>query len=303
MFPFAQQRACVASQSPIFQERAADAAEWTCNANERPGRLNHFVQRCLFRVRRTEATGICYVAVSNRLLLFGLLLFSVAARAQDRGAISGIVALSSSGEALPDVVVTIRFGPGIPRIDGVHLGNPVQTTTDRTGHFLFEDLTPGPYQLTMERAGSPGFVDSRRTTSVTVRPGSVNPQAVPLALSVSFRRTGTVAGTVRDESGKPVAGVPVLLIVAVAGPMQVVLSGSSDPRGEYRLNEVPPGKFRVLAWPERILLGVSSSNELMRQSVPTFYSRTTVERDGSVISLLGGEELNGIDITSQSSIP
>jgi hypothetical protein len=237
----------------------------------------------------------------NRLLLSGLLLFSVAARAQDRGAISGIVALSNSGEALPDVVVTIRFDPGILRIDGVHLGNPIQTTTDRTGHFLFEDLTPGTYQLTMERAGSPGFVDNRRVISVSARPDSVKPPAVPLSLSVSFPRVGALAGTVRDESGKPAAGVPVLLIVDVAGPPQLVLSGRTDARGEYRLNEVPPGKFRVLAWPDRILPGVNSSREPIRQNVPTFYSRTTVEENGSVISLLGGEEMNGIDITLRSS--
>ena len=77
--------------------------------------------------------------------------------------------------------------------------------------------------------------------------------------------------------------------------MQVILSARTDTRGEYRLNEVPPGKFRVLAWPERIL--PIDPDELIRQNVPTFYQRTTVEGDGSAIFLLGGEEINGIDIT------
>ena len=222
--------------------------------------------------------------------------------AQDRGAISGIVALSNSGESPADVVITIRLDTGIVRNSGVALGNPIQATTDRTGLFLFKDLTPGTYQLTMERAGSPGFVDSRRVITVVARPDSVKPAAAPLALSVSFPPIGTITGAVRDESGKGVALVPVLLVVAGAGPMQVVLGGRTDVRGEYKLNDVPPGKFRVLAWPDRILLSVND-RETIRQNVPTFYQRTIAETDGSVISLLGGEEINGIEITLRSSIP
>jgi len=237
--------------------------------------------------------------MTNRLLLFGFLLFSMAAYGQDRGAISGIVTLSSSGEAVENVTVTIRLDPEMINGNGeLVFGNPIQTTTDQTGHFLFKDSAPGTYQLTMERAGSPGFVDSRRF--ITVR---AKAEGAPLAFSVSFPKTGTITGAVQDNSGKPVAGVTVLLVTSAEGPRQSVLGARTNARGEYRLNEVPPGKFKVLASPDMILPGVNDSHEIIRQNVSTFYPRTTVERDASLITLVGGEELNDIDITLQSSIP
>src|SRR5688572_5043190 len=101
-----------------------------------------------------------------RLLLAGMLLFSSEPTGQDRSALSGIVTLSSSSEPVEGVQVTVRLNTTIPRPGGVALGNPIQATTDRRGQFSFTSLNTGQYLLTLDRNGSPGFVNRERNITV-----------------------------------------------------------------------------------------------------------------------------------------
>lgn len=220
-------------------------------------------------------------------LLIGMLLFSSTLRAQEPPALFGTVTITSSGEAAEGVTVTIRWDPGIPDGNGVlHLGAPIQATTDRTGHFSFGSLKEtGPYVLTIDRNGSPGFVDGQRTTWAGVRSDTI-----PLALSATFPRPATISGTVRDSSGKPAPGI-LVMVFASPGLTKIATTGITDARGEYRLNEVPPGEFRILARLQWEVIPIPGQST--RQDVATYYRQA--------IRVSEGEEARGIDITMGSS--
>lgn len=55
--------------------------------------------------------------------------------------------------------------------------------------------------------------------------------------------TGTIAGTIWDAEGKPVAGATVL----VASPLGHTFAAESDSDGRYRISDVPPGRYIPVA--------------------------------------------------------
>jgi hypothetical protein len=54
---------------------------------------------------------------------------------------------------------------------------------------------------------------------------------------------GSIAGTVRDADGKPVAGASVL----VSSPLGHTYTAESGPEGRYRITDVPPGRYVPVA--------------------------------------------------------
>jgi hypothetical protein len=123
--------------------------------------------------------------------------------------------------------------------------------TDRRGRFVFTGLAPAnDYELT---AGKAGYLDGAygRRPFRTTETSLINLESGQWlqTADIALARLGSIAGTVVDERGEPVAGVYVRVLAQVraagrhhlaAGP--VVLT---DDRGRYRMPFLPPGRYVV----------------------------------------------------------
>jgi len=171
------------------------------------------------------------------------------------GAISGVVTDGVTGLPLEGAVVQLSGGGGVAVVPvsggGVAAPRPGQIT-DARGRFIFTHLPAFPdYALSASRAGYmpggykrvPGVLS---VTRIALRDGEWVTNA-----DVKLWRPASISGTVRDELGEPVVGVPVraLVTVQVAGRGQRAAGPTTetDDRGVYRLAGLQPGTYVIQA--------------------------------------------------------
>ena len=173
------------------------------------------------------------------------------------GAISGVVTIAGADET-----------PA--RSARVTLSGPVSqtTTTDERGRFLFRALPPGRYTV---RARKPAYL----TAAYGARWYGEEPTPIPLGdgetsePALRLVRGGVVTGTVRDEHGRPMPGVPVSVLRFAydyaTGERTLRPYGDggnrrTDDRGEYRIWALPPGEYVVVAAPSFVQSAFNASD-------------------------------------------
>jgi protocatechuate 3,4-dioxygenase beta subunit len=169
--------------------------------------------------------------------------------AADPAAIRGQV-VDQDGRGLPHAFVRL-FPRGVP--GALRAGR-----ADAGGRFEFADLAAGAFRVT---AYVPGYTASRGDELVS--PGFTILGSGPLVtlapaqerdgLEITLTRLGVIAGRVLDELGDPVEGARVQLLQVgyQAGRRRLVPAGGAerltDDRGEYRLHDLPQGRYIVSA--------------------------------------------------------
>ena len=127
------------------------------------------------------------------------------------------------------------------------------TVTDDEGKFSFADLPSGRFGVTAEK---PGFPRSSYGASRPFRAGNGvflqdGQQVRDLVLTLG--RGGAITGTVYDERGEPMPGVPVMAWeyrTALNGDRTLEFSSgfetvNTDDRGVYRVYGLPPGEYTI----------------------------------------------------------
>jgi hypothetical protein len=160
--------------------------------------------------------------------------------AQDAGGdfhLSGTVTNSQTGQPVKQALILVRApGPG-------RLSHQIPVLTDGVGNFSLTGLAAGTYSLTVQKNGytsDPGM----QLTSLVLGPSrdGVALRLVPL---------GIIAGKVTDNEGDPVPGVSVRALHAVLQDGRRSFnedrSVSTDDRGQYRLWNLPPGDYYIVA--------------------------------------------------------
>jgi beta-lactamase regulating signal transducer with metallopeptidase domain len=185
---------------------------------------------------------------------------------------------------------------------------------DANGQFTIRDLAPGQYTL---EAGRPGFFDNPgNQTIASVEAGKAVTAAVPL------RPGATITGRVKSAVGKllPNTTVTAFLITYINGKIvpQAQASQTTDDRGEYRLFWLPPGDYALLADPPRYPLspvpqalvpatgiGPGAAPPQVTLATPpftrTFYPQALTTTEAQFLSIKGGDQLSGMDITVQKA--
>jgi hypothetical protein len=103
--------------------------------------------------------------------------------------------------------------------------------------------------------------------------------------------TGTIAGTLTGQDGKPLAGVRVAAMVVPDtvstsdDTLVFVNLARTDDQGRYRLEDVPPGRYFITAG---------------FVNVPTYYPGVTARSDATVVVIRAGANLPGIDFSAAS---
>jgi protocatechuate 3,4-dioxygenase beta subunit len=125
---------------------------------------------------------------------------------------------------------------------------PVPMLVNGRGQFVFHDLPGGAVTL---RATSPGYIGS----GSGVRSAGSDPVPVTLAdgqhiadVTIRMWRFASLEGAVRDESGDPIADVPVHLLQRTVGERRVVPGrvATTDDRGVFRFASLEPGRYLVV---------------------------------------------------------
>jgi protocatechuate 3,4-dioxygenase beta subunit len=120
---------------------------------------------------------------------------------------------------------------------------PRSVLTTGEGYFLFRDLPAGRYSVAATAFGY-------QSNTYPLQIVEVTDSERPASASIRLWKHGSISGTVVDERGEPVAGVPVTALRRrVAGGGLVLRYDSpgveTDDRGAYRIAELPPGHYVI----------------------------------------------------------
>jgi hypothetical protein len=233
----------------------------------------------------------------NILLALSLLLQAAAAPAPaPAGSVSGHVYGLDTGAPLKRAQVTLHSQG---RRDGVRGGGPRSsepygTSTDAQGFFQFQNLPAGSYAI---QCGKTGYISAGYGQRSTRDAGALLILADGQQLrdiDIRLVRAGVVSGTVVDEDGEPLARANVQLLARrfLRGHVQATpsVAASTDDRGQYRIFNVPPGKYYAQA-----SLGEFGSRNMTY--APALYPNATSLREAQRIDIINGNEVSRIDFT------
>ncbi|HEX5069811.1 MAG TPA: carboxypeptidase-like regulatory domain-containing protein, partial [Vicinamibacterales bacterium] len=168
-------------------------------------------------------------------------------------------------------------------ITGGGLAGNVSAVSDDSGRFRFVDLAPGRYTVAVSKPAYLPMVygatrPGRPGTAIAVSAGQTVNVRVPLS------RGAVITGTIRDQFGQPMAGMPVTVsraedVTALSGgilltPNEVV----TDDRGVYRAFGLTPGEY-VVSTTQRNATG--GDTQRMTQTAIDARTRTLEQRFGA----------------------
>jgi len=120
-----------------------------------------------------------------------------------------------------------------------------QATTDENGRFVFPEIPPGTYLLTVQ------YDPARPWQALPLPDVTVEPGATRADLEIPFQRGVLVTGEVRDEADeKPIVGVELYAALPCVGGQERSL-GRTDAEGRFRFYTLPgQADVRVFTVPE-----------------------------------------------------
>ena len=245
------------------------------------------------------------------LLLSFVVLWQAQAGAQtvaQAAGLEGVVTRSGTTEPVARARVLVTSADGVD-------APATLTRTDDTGRFVVPGLPAGQYRVVVERDG---YIRSMTPVAVTGR--------APTAAAIALTPTGVITGRVVDAQGNPASRA----FVRVTGGRQTY-EGQTNDLGEYRIFDVPSGKYVVSASlylapriegtmlirptpPSPYAPGEGQAMlplarmvqagdyidpmALMREAyVPVYYPGTTDVSGATTLELNAGATLAGIDMT------
>ncbi len=211
------------------------------------------------------------------------------------GSIKGRVVAVDDGQGMGKVILNLV--PAERRDEG----RPVTVRTLPDGNFEFKQVTPGRYRLFATRNGyarqgygqKPGSEnDLASATPLDVRSGETLNN-----INLSLLRGGAIEGRVLDQDGEPVARIQASLIRAryVQGRRVLQPAGSdqTDDRGQFRIYDIPPGTYYLMATPR--VFGITDENRAVYP--PIYFPGVLDPQEAAKVKMVSGGELRGYDLT------
>jgi hypothetical protein len=231
-----------------------------------------------------------------RLYLSALILFSSLALSQTsnapptKGQIEGSVVSAMGGRLLPRALVILR-----------NLKAKSQTLgrADDNAHFVFDRLDPGSYQIL---GGKPGYyADEHKRSMQTVVDLAAG--AVVKDVVVRLLPLGVISGRIVDEANDPVRDVEIRLLAVEHYRGREFLntmgSATSDDRGEYRIFDIGPGRYYLLAehnvskeWKKQTGMAPQKGSRLDIAYPPLMYPGTSDMLQAQKLVVNAGDDLH-----------
>lgn len=160
------------------------------------------------------------------------------------GVIIGRVVDIDSGEPIAGARVGINAASAGRTMTGGSASDTV--LADSQGRFYFSELTPGTYAVASAMTNSAPFVIQSPARHI-----SINRNQTISNVEVVAMRTAWIAGRVTDEAGQAVAGMSVWAYrrtgVGSQSAFTVATAATTDDRGDYTIDPLPPGEYLVCA--------------------------------------------------------
>ncbi|HLJ90257.1 MAG TPA: carboxypeptidase-like regulatory domain-containing protein [Candidatus Angelobacter sp.] len=232
----------------------------------------------------------------------------------DAGPLSGLnLALAEPSSLAGRVINSVSNDPvpgarvflGENRDNGIP--EPKESTlADASGYFSFKNVKPGYYTLSAAHKGylaaQSWMTSSEEASSDPAATGETKLKDIPVRMTPASVITGKILG----EDGEPLPNAIVLAISARFARGRMILTPTgrvyTDDRGEYRLYDLPPGRYYVSAIFRRMNAGrertalLESSVPLDAGYAPTYYPKATQFSDAMPLNLAPGGTLQGIDV-------
>jgi hypothetical protein len=209
--------------------------------------------------------------------------------------VSGTVVRLDTGEPLKKANVTLQS----------HASTTLNVfyLTDEQGHFVFENIPPGSYNLQVSRNG---FVDAEYGQKKPGAPGAIltlEPGQRMTDLFFKLARTAAISGHVFNEDGEPIARAEVITYRASKHPGREQ-RGDDQPvltndLGEFRAFGLSPGLYYLAVNCKAEDWGQSPSpvpKQKLTNAYPTsYYPNTTDTRKAQAIAVGPGDEIRSVD--------
>jgi hypothetical protein len=207
---------------------------------------------------------------------------------QDKAGLSGTVFNAATGEPVRKARLTLRLNS-----TAAEAPPPVTVGTDDAGKFEFVDIAPGAYRLLARRDGFAQVeLGARARDAVLLGPGDRKTE-----FQVKLVPHGVIAGVITEPDGDPVRNMPVnLMLYRYTTRGRELAEGrgaSTNDLGEYRIFDVPPGKYFIRASPGRMRVG--SGPEDTEFYSTAFYPGAPDAAGARQIELAAGQQLTGFN--------
>jgi protocatechuate 3,4-dioxygenase beta subunit len=191
------------------------------------------------RLRSCAAVRVTTLAVGG-LLWVGLCVGQTKSESGATGIVTGRVVQDSGGQGIRKVVVELRD------TEGGEVSQGYKTATDAAGGFRIEGVEAGKYNVEISRTG---FIPVKKGEwSITVSAGKESSPVV-----YKMQAAGVISGKVVDGDGDPVGDISVDAMLVgksgVANPDGDAGRGVTNDLGEYRIANLKPGQYVVIATP------------------------------------------------------
>ena len=211
--------------------------------------------------------------------------------------------------AIAGRVLDANTGLGIARANvslkalDAKAGPAMWMRTSNTGDFAFDNLQPGLYTASAERAGYSGTVSADLTIGSQRRIYLEKDQNVT-DFVVRLAPHSVITGKVIDDADDPVAFAAVHALRCTMTAYEPVCESASigitNDLGEYRLAYLPPGRYLVRAensaYRENLTPGNAVGRDAESQLVSTYFPQTGDPVLASVIDLGAGKQVGGIEV-------
>lgn len=187
------------------------------------------------------------------------------------------------------------------RVSAAEIQENRTASTGSDGKFEIRDLPAGSYNVSLTRSGY------LRLSYGQKRPGDP-PGRLELAegqivsdLNFTLPRMSVISGRVFDEVGEPISGVSVMPLQMrfFEGKRKLVPLGgiaSTDDTGQYRLLQLEPGEYYVMATARETWESDTTPKETL-SFAPTYFPSVAAPSAAQRVKLAAGQEAAGTDIS------
>ena len=229
---------------------------------------------------------------------------------KDRCTLSGVVTSMQTGEPLKKATLHLTLRNTSRNTNGVFEQTGYSGTSGPDGSFKFESVEPGEYSLIGEKPGyiRTSYGSKNGMTGGTMITLSTGQQITDVKMQLVAQ--ATITGRVLDDDGDPVSGVMVQAMrrTSVQGGKTRYFphgSGNTDDTGSYRIPNLTPGKYYILAQGTRNqMMGMrekpAEPGKPVMRPVRTYYPSSLDRTGASAVDLKAGQEMPGVDIRQRS---
>lgn len=180
------------------------------------------------------------------------------------------------------------------------------TRTDNEGRYQFLGLPPGSYLVSFQKARYANASLGQTSPDTTGRPLTLTAGQALEGADLAMQRAAAVTGRVVDDLGEPLQGAIVMAMKpgyretgrALVG---AGLSAVTDDRGQYRLAQLPPGDYYIVAQERGDAFGSMADADI--GLAITAYPAATETRAARAVTVRGGFDTSGIDIAMMPVTP